>query len=429
MKKVRVLNLSVLAVASVLAACGSVKEAKAPRNVAGISDGLKVYKREDILFNDIQMYFWPENNDKVNTAYVLKQVEVLEELQDQVYMLRVNSKSIAKVLEEAGFDAKVVLEKDRYREDFEFEIQEAVAKIAAIHAEIDEIKKQVLEVRAIAPPPADLDQQVAALEKKITDKQKELVAPERIKKNKERALATVNKVLDEVKAVSGLWEKFEVYSHLNRRGTPQDKELPVGEIPLKEKLANEVIQRISRQVTLYDTTDKPRLSFAFGADGAVRAELKPWDLAVFQVVTKFSEESGKPDEKVIDPVVGMVGAATEYSTESRSIGKVSFDENGGIYTFEVYAEANNNGVVSKAVYWFKIAGTQYDALDGRSHFKGEIVRCSVKDGVGTPFITHPLGDTTDCGVAVSEADLRLPGDKPGTAVRRRGAINLVDKTE
>jgi hypothetical protein len=162
--------------------------------------------------------------------------------------------------------------------------------------------------------------------------------------------------------------------------------------------SQQVLNSLDPLVWLYNATGIT-MSFEFPSDGSIRAAIRNWDLS-----------------SIHDPDTADSSGVSDFSTDNGAIGKVTYAEHGGVFTFEVYAPT--------ATFYFKMFRTRYRDVDGRIHFSGEITRCSV-NGPGKPVIVH-VRDFVDCGVD----DSVVPrAEMPGTPVLRMGIATLTDQRD
>jgi hypothetical protein len=342
------------ALALALGACGEAKTAAAPKAPIGISPDhpellVQSFPAQDVTFRESQLFLWKKDMGREQVARVLKQSSLFDQAKDQLFVL------------------------GRTR-------AERKAKFQAIGVDVVDLANQIIDLDERRGELKGVVSQLEAENRKPeTERDAKLIA--RLLKKRDRLqsqLKPVEEALTLVKT-AGLEAELVSWSQLET------------ELAQRRQEASDLLKPIDETVWVFNSSPIV-FEFKFKREGAVSAAIRNWDLL-----------------KVNDPELQACAPSksTDFSTDEGTIGKVTYREEGGLFTFEVYALG--------AIYYFKIACVNYAAIDGRIHYKGDIVRCSVEGGSGTPVIEH-VREFVQCGV-VGE----------GTAVLRRGAANLADQ--
>jgi hypothetical protein len=344
-----------LAASLTLGACGHATEAQAPKSPISVSPDhpellVQKFPATDITFQETQLFLWKKDFTPAQVARVLQQTTLFDEAKDRLFLL---GKTRA----------------------------ERKAKFTAIGVDVVDLAPQLEDLDSKRQDLKDANEQLASENRKPeAERDAKLIA--RLTKKRDRLdnqIKPVDAALTKVKAARletelSDWNKLET------------------DLADRRVVASDTLKPIDETVWIFNSSP---IVVEFKFPGAGRTEtyaaIRNWDL-----------------NRINDPELVSVNAApvSDFSTDGKTIGKVTYEEEGGVFTFEVYAPT--------ATYYFKIARANYQAIDGRIHYKGDIVRCSVAGGDGKPVIEH-VRDFVQCGVQGA-----------GTPVLRRGAANLAD---
>lgn len=377
-----------------LAGC-NVKQAQSPHLVEGavsadlsgnrVETGAVFFPRTDITFNYTQLFMWKKDGSPSDVAQVLNNTTLLEDTQDQLFTMNERRKVL-----KAEFDA-IQVDIVNYPHQIEEELPSKQSQLTKAQSQSDGLTKQSADIKSRLD---DLNKQESP-----TDEVKQQIAD--LTQQQEKLTQQIDKLTQKIahlnEQIAPILAAQKAVMDAKLEGDVDEWKTLDTQITKKQEEASRYLQPINDSVWIFNSTPI-HFSFHFDPDHTIHAGIHNWDLS-----------------KIDDTEVAETGAPVEFSTDSFTMGHVHYEPVGGVFTFEVYTP--------KSTYWYKIARTKYDALDGRIHYKGDIVRCTVADGYGRPVIVH-VRDFVQCGVDASDAD--VTPDQVGKPVLRRGAANLVD---
>lgn len=347
------------------AACAP-KDARAPRVAAlpGQTLSARDFAPTDLEFKETQLFLWKPGFTDGDVASVLEHVTQLDGIKADIYEL----------------SGKWVESKEKFAA-IEIDANELLGEEAGLPEKRATLAEYLKPVEDMLRLP--VDRVDAANEKEF-----------------ERALKKYLRVYNQIEEIEGKLRK------VSESGL--DREYQVGkDLAQARQKSSDLLVPINDTVWLYNSSPI-RFQFSFGSGGSgeggptsLQVRISNWDLG-----------------KINDPAAAEDGAATEFSTENHSIGRVSYATWGGVFSFEVYTP--------KATFWFKIARANYAARDGRIYYKGDIVRCAVTGGYGRPVVLRKR-DFVRCGIA--EGSEYVPDGKLGKVDERRGVANLIDRND
>lgn len=337
-----------------LSACKA-KPAQAPEAKLHPLDArhaIRKFPKTDMKFTQNQLFFWKKDTTEEQATTVIEAGGKAEALQDALYKMQLSNRDL--VSKFTGLTAADGTDLD-------------VTQLQTDEATLPEKQAQLDNLTA---------QRDAALRQPTVDNSKVTSLNNKIKAQ--------NKKIDKIKANLGVIHSKNLdneYSSL--------KDLSQ-QIAQSQSTLNEALMILDQSLWIFNTPTIA-FNFSFGKDQAINANISNWDLS-----------------QINDPEIAETGSPTDFSTDASTVRNVTYSELGGALSFEVYTP--------HAAYWFKVAHNKYDAIDGFTHFKGDIIRCGV-EGAGQPAIIHDQ-DVIKCGLDSNSAN------PPGKAVLRRGVANL-----
>jgi hypothetical protein len=382
--RVTALGVAVFLVLGGATGCQARKVEAAREAVSAAGDlGVQSFPAASLSFNDSQLFMWKKGASREDVARVLANVSNLETVKDELFVMRQRRSALVQALDAVKLEGETVdLTRLREREQG---LPEKQADLASLKSQLEELVKS-LPVPAPSPTPGagaapapgpavapETEAQIESLKKKI--------------RRAEKAIADVDKWLKAIDA-AGLSADYSEWKDLS------------GVIEERETLFNDLLAPIDETVWVFNSSPI-RFHFGFEPDRSIRVAISNWDLS-----------------KINDPEIAEEGVARDFSTDLFTVGRVTYSDLGGVFTFEVYTPG--------AVYFFKIARNRYHAIDRQVHYKGDIVRCSVVEGFGRPKIVY-VRDFVRCGVDTE--GLRVAPHEVGRPELRRGAASLNEQAD
>ncbi|MGK5084226.1 hypothetical protein WDW37_13100 [Bdellovibrionota bacterium FG-1] len=320
------------------------------------------FEPTDMSFRDIQLFLWKSDATPEDEAEALNRVKDYNDGRAELLKMKTRQSELKRIFSTIGVDVFNL-------PDLENQLPDRQTSLDKLQAKLDALLKQS------SPNPEKVKTAQA---------------------RRDKAKAAVDEVGIQLQAIhqNGLDDAYQV--EWKNQGIRLDNAI---------KKATGLLAAVDEKVWVFNCSPMT-FSFSFGADRLIHAKISNWDLS------NINDPEVADEEK---------GSWKDFSTDSFTMGHATYAPHGGLFTFEVYSP--------RAVYWFKIARAEYDvnannrSSDGRIHYKGDIVRCSVT-GFGRPQIIH-VRDTVQCGVDTSDLDVQA--SEVGQAVLRRGAANLVDQ--
>lgn len=247
-----------------------------------------------------------------------------------------------------------------------------------LEALLDPISQAITHVnkhlRAFKRAHSKLQSQVGKLKQSIS-KIEGQIAAEKSKPSPDKA--TVDKLMNDqatlqiqLTAAQSNLEEFgpfkdgldEDLAELNAQAKPLQEKLDVV-LAKQAPIETRGRERVNELMTFVEYfKDQPSaVTFQFETDGSISSSIVGWNVGDGAGPRTFSTSPG-PGGKP-------------------TIAKVTYQESGGIFQFDVYVFKDESQKLLSQTYSFNVSRINYDATDGRKFFGGEIIRTTDVNGV------------------------------------------------